>query len=275
MKKILISAFFIVVAASSVYAQTLRRPSVAGYIGLGAYSLHQTDVFSFTANQASLAKIKNISAGAYGERRFLLSELGNYTLVIAMPTPSGNFGLQTHYSGFPDFGETQIGLAYARGLGDKADMGVQFNYHSIRIAGHGTAAAISGELGCILQVTEKLQAGIHVNNPVGGRFGKEQQEKLCSVYAVGLGYDASQKFFISMEIEKEEGRPVNVGAGMEYAFIEPLRVRAGLSSATASVWAGAGFLIKSMRIDITVSYHPQLGLTPGLLLIFSTKQDND
>ncbi len=87
MKKILISAFFIVVAASSVYAQTLRRPSVAGYIGLGAYSLHQTDVFSFTANQASLAKIKNISAGAYGERRFLLSELGNYTLVIAMPTP--------------------------------------------------------------------------------------------------------------------------------------------------------------------------------------------
>ncbi len=69
-------------------AQTLRRPVAAAYTGLGAYSLNHADVFSFTANQASLAQLKNRAAGVYGERRFLLSELNNYTAAIGLPTTS-------------------------------------------------------------------------------------------------------------------------------------------------------------------------------------------
>ena len=105
--------------ALSANSQILRRPVAAGYTGLGAYSLNHVDVFSFTANQASLAQLKNTSAGVYGERRFLLSELNNYTAVIGLPTATGNFGIKANYSGFSDYNETQIGLAYARKLGDR------------------------------------------------------------------------------------------------------------------------------------------------------------
>lgn len=250
-------------------AQTLRRPVAATYTGFGAYSLNHVDVFSFTANQASLAQLKNASVGVYGERRFLLTELNNYTAVAALPTHSGNFGLKAGYSGFSDYNETQIGLAYGRKLGSKVDIGAQFNYNGIRINSYGNASAISFEMGTVLHVTDKLHAGVHVNNPVGGKFGKDQQEKLSSVYTVGLGYDASEKFFISAEIEKEEDRPVNVNAGFQYKFIPQLLVRAGISSATSSAWLGVGLTIKSLRLDITTSYHPQLGITPGLLLLFN------
>ncbi len=125
-----------------------------------------------------------------------------------------------------------------------------------------------------------MNAGIHVNNPVGGKFGKDQQEKLSSVYAVGLGYEASDKFFISAEIEKEEDQPVNVNAGLQYKFIPQLLVRAGMSSATSSAWLGLGLTIKSFRLDVTTSYHPQLGITPGVLFLVplskrgSEKQNN-
>src|SRR5450432_1180503 len=87
-------------------AQVLRRPVAAAYTGLGAYSLNHADVFSFTANQASLAQLKNSSAAVYGERRFLLSELNNYTAVIGLTTHSGNFGLKANYAGFSDYNET-------------------------------------------------------------------------------------------------------------------------------------------------------------------------
>lgn len=250
-------------------AQTLRRPVAATYTGFGVYSLNHVDVFSFTSNQASLAQLKNASVGVYGERRFLLTELNNYTAVAALPTHSGNFGLKAGYSGFSDYNETQIGLAYGRKLGSKVDIGAQFNYNGIRINSYGNASAISFEMGTVLHVTDKLHAGVHVNNPVGGKFGKDQQEKLSSVYTVGLGYDASEKFFISAEIEKEEDRPVNVNAGFQYKFIPQLLVRAGISSATSSAWLGVGLTIKSLRLDITTSYHPQLGITPGLLLLFN------
>jgi hypothetical protein len=250
-------------------AQTLRRPLAANYTSIGAYSLNYADVFSFTANQASLAQLKNNSAGVYGERRFLLSELNNYTAAIGLQTHSGNFGIKANYSGFSDYNETQIGLAYARKLGSKVDVGAQFNYNGIRINSYGSATAINFELGTILHVTDKLHAGIHVANPVGGKFGKEQEEKLSSVYTVGLGYEASEKFFISTEIEKEENQPVNVNVGFQYKFIPQLLVRAGMSSATSSAWVGLGLTIKSFRIDITTTYYQQLGITPGLLLLFN------
>jgi len=254
----------------SLQAQTLRRPVTAGYIGLGAYSVNHTDAFSFASNQAALAQIKNTAIGVYGERRFLLTELNNYAATAAVITSSGNFGIKANYYGFSDYNETLLGLAYGRKLGKKADVGAQFNYNRISISsGYGDAAAISFEIGTILHLTEKINAGIHINNPVGGKFGKDQNEKMSSVYSVGVGYDASEKFFISVEIEKEEDRPVNVNAGFQYKFIQQLLVRAGISSATSSAWFGAGLTLKSFRIDMTAGYHPQLGITPGLLLLFN------
>ena len=208
----------------------------------------------------------------YGERRFLLSELNNYAAVVGLKTNSGNFGVKAGYFGFSDYNETQIGLAYARKLGTKVDIGAQFNYNGIKIGGiYGSASAISFEIGTILHISEKLHAGIHINNPVGGKFGKDPQEKIASVYSFGVGYDASDKFFVSVEIEKEEDQPVNVNAGMQYKFIPQLMARAGVSSATSTAWIGLGLIVKSFRVDITTNYHPQLGITPGLLLLFEFK----
>jgi hypothetical protein len=252
-------------------SQHLRRPIAVAYTGLGAYSIDHADVFSFTANQASLAQLKNAAVGVYGERRFLLNGLNNYTAAIGLPTQSGNFGLKAGYYGSSDYNESQLGLAYGRKLGNKIDIGAQFNYNGIQIAGYGSAAAISFEFGTVLHLSEKLHAGIHVNNPVGGKFGKAQQEKLSSVYTAGFGYEASDKFFVSTEIIKEEDQPVNVNAGMQYKLIPQLLARVGMSTATSTGWMGFGLSWRSFRVDVTAAYHPQLGITPGLLLLFNFK----
>lgn len=267
--------FIILISGISATGQNLRRPVPATYTGLGAYSINHADIFSFTANQASLAQLKDFSAGVFGERRFLLSELNNYTAAMGLSTQSGNFGLKANYYGFSDYNETQLGLAYARKLGTKLDLGAQFNYNGIRIAGYGSDAALSFEIGTVLHITDKLHAGVHINNPVGGKFGKDQQEKLASVYTFGMGYEASEKVFVSTEIIKEEDEPVNVNAGIQYKFIPQLLARAGMSTAASTAWFGLGLSLKSFRIDVTTAYHQQLGITPGLMLIFNIKSDKE
>ena len=261
--------------ALSSSAQTVRRPVAAIYTGLGAYSYNHVDVFSFTSNQASLARLKNASAAVYGEKRYLLEELSLYQAAVAVPTKSGNFGFSTGYYGFSDYNETMFGLAYARKLGEKVDVGVQFNYNGVLISGYGNASAINFEIGTVLHLTDKLHAGVHVYNPVGGKLGKNQEEKLASIYSVGFGYDASTKFFMSAEIEKEEDQPVNVNAGMQYKFLPQLMARAGIATATSNAYFGVGLFLKTFRLDVTAAYHQQLGITPGLLLLFNfnAKQD--
>src|SRR5689334_19859833 len=87
--------------------QTLRHPVAANYIGAGAYSITHIDLFSFTANQASLARIQSLAAGVYAERRYMLNELSLYNLAFAMPTKSGNFGIKGSYYGFNLYNESQ------------------------------------------------------------------------------------------------------------------------------------------------------------------------
>lgn len=255
-----------------INGQTVRRPVAAIYTGLGAYSINHVDVFSFTNNQASLAQMKNASAGVYGERRFMLNELSLYQLAIAVPTNSGNFGVKLGYYGFSDYNESQIGLAYARKLGSKMDIGVQFDYNDIQLNGYGNSSAINFEIGTVFHLTDKLHAGVHAYNPVGGKYGKNYEEKLASIYTVGLGYEASDKFFVSAEIEKEENQPVNVNAGMQYKFLPQLMARVGIATNTSNAYAGIGLFLKTFRLDAVVSYHPQLGITPGLLLIYDFKK---
>ena len=268
--KILLLALLII-NVNQLLAQSLRHSLAQPYISLSAYSLKQNDPLSFTGNQAALAQVKSAGIGVFGERRFMLSETSVYTLGASLPTRLGNFGIQLNYAGFKNFNENKIGLAYARRLGKLVDIGVQFNYYGYRIPSYGNASTINFEIGAMLHLTDRLNAGIHVYNPVGGKLGKNSDEKLAASYKFGLGYDASDRFFISSEIIKEEDKAVNVIVGMQYHFAKQFFVKAGFISESTTAYAGAGVAWKNLRVDISSGYHPQLGFSPGLLLIINFK----
>ena len=263
---------FILFVSINAIAQSLRTTISMPYIGLGAYTTKQLDPFSFTSNQAALAQLKTGGIGIFGERRFLLAENSNYGIAAAFKTNhAGNFGLQINYAGFTNFNEQKIGLAYGRSLGSKVDIGIQFNYYGYKIPAYNNASTLNFEIGAILHISEKLNAGIHVYNPVSNKIDKAGEEKLASVYKVGLGYDASDNFYFSTEIIKEENLPLNVNGGVQYHFNKQFFARAGFRSDNNTGYAGAGFLYKNLRIDIATSIHPQLGISPGLLLIYNFK----
>lgn len=255
----------------SVYAQSVRKPIAASYIGLGAYSLNHVDAFSFTANQAALAQIKTAAFGVYGERRFLLNSNNMYTAVFVVPTKEGNFGFQADYFGYKNYNESQLGIAYARSVGTKLDIGVKFNYYSFRIPSYQSSSTVDFEIGAIAHLTDKLHAGIHIYNPVGGKLSKTDNEKLGAIFKFGVGYEAGDNFIVSAEVVKQEDLPVNVNAGVQYNFAKQFYARAGIASENESPFAGAGVMWNNLRLDMTASYHPQLGFSPGIMLIVNFK----
>jgi len=249
-------------------SQALRAPVAAGYLKLGAYSLHHADLFSSLENPAGLSSLRTFAAGVYGEKRYLLKELNNYSAMIGVPTSSGNFGLEAGYFGFRDFNETKLGLIYGRNLGEKLDVGAGFFYQGIQVAGYGNAAAIGFETGGLFHFNEQFHAGIKTMNIFGGKFGRSKEEKLSSVYSLGFGFEGSKKFFAGFEFEKEEDRPLNLNAGIQYKFLPFLQASLGLASATATGWTAIGLNWKNWRFDFISSYHPYLGISPGLLLLY-------
>jgi hypothetical protein len=229
------------------------------------------DAFSFTSNQAALAQIKTPSIGVYGEKRFLLEAADMYSAVFVLPTLQGNFGVQADYFGFKNYNESQLGIAYARSLGSVLDIGVKFNYYSFRIPSYQTSSAVNFEIGAIAHLTDKLNAGVHFYNPVGGELSKTNNEKLGSIYKFGIGYEPSESFLVSAEIVKQEDLPVNINAGVQYNFLKQFFARVGIASENESPYAGAGISWNNTRLDVSASYHPQLGFSPGLMVIVNFK----
>lgn len=199
----------------------------------------------------------------------MLKALSSYSAALVLPTASGNFGLKGDYFGEQSYNESSVGLAYARALGTKAAVGVQFNYVGLKVAGYGSASTLNFDAGVIFHLTTQLNAGLHVYNPVAASWGKQGVEKLPSVYAMGLGYDVSPQVYIGAEAEKVEGRSIGVNAGLHYQIANKLITRIGVHSATSAYYFGFGVQLKSIRLDATVSLHPYLGTTPGLLLLYS------
>ncbi|MEI9935257.1 MAG: hypothetical protein WDM71_10510 [Ferruginibacter sp.] len=233
MKKNYLSLFILfTLSAPVVFSQTLRQPLSAIYLNLNAYSKTHSDVFSFVHNQASLVEIKKPVVGIYAEQRFLLQATSVYTTAVVIPTSKGNIGIDLTYSGFNNYNESQVGLAYALPLGKKASIGIQFDHYGYEVPYYSGDGVITTEIGAIIHLTDQLNLGMHVYNPVGGNFSKSN-EKLTSTYNVGMGYDASENFFAGAEIIKEESFPVEVNVGIQYRFEKQFFARMGMSSATS------------------------------------------
>ncbi len=255
-------------------AQTVRQPLISSYTGLGAYSSSHADAFSFIINPAALANAKN-GAGVYSERRFLLNAFSQYTAVAGFETNSGSFGLQADYFGYSNFNESQLSLSYALPLGSKIDAGVKFNYYNLRIPAYQSSSAFYFEAGMLMHLSEKLHAGFSVYNPVGGNLNKSKNEKIAFLYRGGLGYEVSDKFFLSAEIIKEENKNVGVNAAFQYSLVKQLLVRAGINTVTAQPFAGIGLKFGQFRVDVAAAYHQQLGLSPAVMLLFDFKKKQE
>lgn len=254
------------------FSQTARKPVTSLYNNLTAYSVKNADALSFSANQAALANITQWTGGVYGEQRFLLADLGLYHAALAIPTPSGTFGLAASYFGSSFNNELQAGLAYGRKLSDKISVGAGFNYFTVSLASYGAAAAYNFEAGVLLNITEQLHAGVHAYNPTSATLGKAEDEYLPSIYTAGLGYEPSDKLFIAASLQKIENAVPDFNAGVHYRFDQKLGARVGFSSGASTYYMGLGYQLSSFRLDVTATVHPRLGVTPGIQILFQRQE---
>ena len=249
-------------------AQNFRLPASSPSTRLYTYA-GNGNAFSFAGNPSALAGIQQFSAGVYSEQRFMLKDIGHYNATVAIPTQLGNFGFKGDYFGNSFFNESGIGIAYARKLGASVDVGVQFNYYGVNAGVYGSASAITAEAGVIVHVTEQLRVGLHVYNPTSVKIGKGGGEDLPSMFDVGFGYDVSEVLFLSGTIEKVQNQPAAVTAAIQYNFDKKLFANAGIISSTGVYYLGFGVMHHDFLINATASLHPQLGFSPGLLLIYT------
>jgi hypothetical protein len=242
---------------------------------MGNASVSLCDVWSAHHNQAGLGFVRDISAGAYYENRFLIKEIGVKGGVVALPIKAGTFGLCITNFGYSQYSENKYSLSFAKAFGEKFSAGIAMDYLTTKIAeGYGSKGVLAAEAGIIAKPIKGLTIGAHVFNPTRSKISEYDNERLPTIIRLGADYNFSDKITLALEAQKDIKYKAEFKAGLEYKAVKELYLRIGVSTNPTLSSFGFGLNLKNLKIDVSASYHQTLGITPQLGLSYTFAKAN-
>jgi hypothetical protein len=239
--------------------------------GWGTYSTSFSDVFCGLHNQAGLAELKHFTAGAMAQRRFMLKALTTYTFALALPTTSGTFCLQGNHLGYKNFNRQQLGLAYGRKLWPWLNVGIQLDYLNMHIPRYGSAHTITFETAFLVHLNKQWHAGVQIFNPVNVNYNGLGDDAIPVVYRIGIGYQPSENFLLSMEASQVERSSMTLALAFYYHIAKAIGFTGGAATGEEKVFLGMVLYLEQFKILFAGAYHSRLGISPSTGFIFENK----
>ncbi|MEY3367988.1 MAG: hypothetical protein RI973_1143 [Bacteroidota bacterium] len=230
--------------------------------GLGHLPVASLDAWSLLGNQAGLASLHRPAAFVTASQPFFVNGLHEIAAGIVLPSKAGTFGLSLQRFGFNAYRQQKAGLAYGRLLSEAFQLGVQFDYFHTALSNQQSRHSFTFELGILGKLSQELELGLQLFNPTG-RLTGSAYSTLPVIYRQGLVWLISEKALISALVEKESGRKINAGLGLEYGFLPGLQLRAGFGISPPMVGIGIGYSPgKGVQFNAATRFHQLLGPTP-------------
>lgn len=242
--------------------------------GLPVYSSVMTDVFTATAYPAAAPMLKKPVAGISGHQLYGLKSLAAFSLQGCFPAGPGAFTTLIETSAFSTLHEHELSAGYGQQFGNVLSGGLRFRYTRIGLTGYGASGIVSADIGMLCKLSSGLLFSSAVQRAGSNRYGKEKTERLPVSWEMGIGYMASPVFYTGIRFIKKEEEVPAVSVNMLYKPVSTVLFFAGWISFPVQFTAGAGYRLPMFRTDFCFSFHPQLGITPGMRILFGLKNES-
>jgi len=230
-------------------------------------------IWSGATNQAGLAWQEGWQTGFFAENRFLLKEMGYGALTLSWSGQPGAFGMILLYHGCQQYNELKAGVSYARKFGKWFSFGIQLHYFRFQITeGYGSRGVVSCEIGWMVKPNRSWTVGMQVCNPVPIKLTQYPEERLSTVFRIGVGYDLAGKVLVLLEVEKDLEHPLVMRTGLEIRLAKGFCARIGMHSGPFTLTGGAGLSLGRLSVDIATEYHMVLGFSPGISVGYTFKK---
>lgn len=236
-------------------------------LGIGGASVSVQGADAIFHNPAGLVGTTRSTVLLASEIKFGLKDLKPIGIAFVLPTQSGVLGFSFQNYSFDAYRESKLGVAYARRLSSKFNLGIQLDYLRLKIDEYGSTGLLTFEIGCNTLILNDLVLSAYLFNPVAVRLN--EVERTPSVFRLGLGYHLNSKVLLSLETEKDIEYPASFKFGLTYKALETLTLRCGFRTAPSMFSFGFGYAIsKYLTVDLALASHANLGMTPALSLSY-------
>jgi hypothetical protein len=270
--EILLSLFLVIGFGKIAKAGNENFPIGSRSAALGGSSVCLSDIWAVGNNQAGLGFLKTITAAAYFDNKFLLKDLSTGAAALAIPLKkAGVIGFSYVQTGGKLYKESKVGFAFSRAFGENISVGLQLNYQGVTIGeGYNSRkGTFTGEVGIQAKMLKRLTLGFHVYNPMMVKMANYNNERVPVIFRLGLLYQFSEKVFVTTECQKDILFKPFAKVGVEYAPVKSVFIRLGIATNPFQNGLGVGLKFGGMRIDVSSTIHPQLGISPQMGLSYA------
>lgn len=265
---IIIVSIFICFNAKSqmIYDQGAISSSMAGLY------VTEVNLSSVNNNIGNLADLENTQVGVNINNRFLMPELTTGSIVFAVPFNKSAVGINYSNFGNQFFQYHSAGICYSMKLGKKLSGGIKLNYHHMDLGdNYGSASIVSGDVGFSAKLSSDLDLGVLIKNPTLSKLADYEDERLPTLFQVGLNYSISDQLSTSIGIEKDIMFPTSIKAAIIYSPLTALKIRGGIGTNPTTAAFGIGTSLKKLHFDMAAQYHQVLGFSPEVSLTYYIK----
>lgn len=260
-------SLLLILFTKALYAQNINPGSRLTSMGNTGAALQ--DVWSMQSNPAGIAVLSSPVVGVTYKKNFPGTSLSTEAAVIVYPLKNHAFGLSVQTFGFSAYKELRLGFAYARKFGEAIYTALDFNYHQLSIPSYGSAGAFSIDAGFQYKPSNELIIGAHVSNLSNSSYDKGEGAVIPVYLAVGASYRFSEELLLCTSVVAgNDNSGGDFRAGMEYCLLRQLAFRAGVGVHPFNQYAGLGYSLKHVSVDLAVSNHLVLGYNPQISLAY-------
>jgi hypothetical protein len=256
--------------------------SAQGWLPVGARSMSLAntsvcldDAWAYHHNPGALGALKQTTVGYSYENRFGLKELQYQGVAFAHVLKKGTISVGAQLFGNNLYRSNRMGLGYSLKLTDKLFAGVQLNYQTLRITNYLDKGTLTGELGILAKINEKVTFGIAVFNINRAKLVSFQDDRFSTYMRIGVLYHVSSKVLLLGEFEKELSSKLRPKGALEYEVSNRFFLRLGASGNPIELSFGAGYGLKNgLKLDLGSSWNQLLGWSPhfGLNYTFNKRK---
>jgi hypothetical protein len=242
-----------------------QPPGLTGKIldpSSGTYFKDIADPFAAVLNPASAAKFKKRTFAFSGEKRYGFRLFNLLSASVAIPVSTGCLTGQLDYFGFSKYSETQIGVCYARTLGERADIGLRFNFFQVRVTNFPTEIALYPQLGFRYIVHKNLLLGLSISNPTGMVALQNGRQFQPLILRIGFGYILSEVTAIAAEVIKEEKTVSGIVCAIRYSPLPAFSMRLGINSVSGQSFINLLLQKNKWQFVTGLVWHQELGFSP-------------
>jgi hypothetical protein len=204
--------------------------------------------------------------------RYAMKELATINGSIYLPDNTLSTGVDISSFGYDAYRENLFRLLTAKRLNERWTVGVSIQYALLQTElFEEQPAQLAADAGVTFAPVDNLLTTLSIINFPSASFGHEGLQRMEFMYYMiqaGFQWEVINSMFISATLSTGEDNGAGGSMGIEYVAFDAFSIRAGVKTSPMLPSFGCGYRFAGFSADVAAVYHPVLGVSAGLGVVF-------